>query len=716
MEAMAAAEFCVSMRFHSCVFATEVGVPFLAVDYTAGGKIQAMLEDTGQECRCARLSDLPGIGKEDFERKVFFKADSPDSAKQSVAKRVLHLLPRVTGGGGARAAIWMARDSKKSGGPDHLVVSLDAADETGLAVASENRVEVMDRPSAGQLRRALEEADIVVAHWWNCPQFAQLFSRELPPMRLMIWLHVAGYHAPQLIRPELLRFADMAIACSPHTYAHPAFDALSASERNDRTAMILAGADFSRLHGAVPRLHSGFNVGYIGTLDPVKMHPDFVEMSHGVKIADVRFTVCGNGDAQWLRDRAKKLGSLERFDIRGSVSNIREVIEEMDVYGYPLCPETYAAAELNLQEVMYAGVPVVAFPHGGIARLIEHGQTGLLVNSPEEYAAAIEFLHANPQERTRIGGNAAEYARRHWGSEAAARAFNIQFERITKEPKRARVLTDSNVADTSLSSLPRDLALSPGARLFIESLGSAAEPFLQSALSSDWKVARAADERLAASSHLMRYNGIASFAEAFTRDAFLLFWMGLVQMKEGNNQQAAGFLSESIRHGFAHPRAKLHLATIAVRENRLEDAGKLVREVLRFAPTLPQIAELQQSIAAKIAKSPQENTPKRHLQRTMQFLKEGNPSQARQALGRALELAPHDLSLMELACELDCALQEFASARRLLRMITIRDPQRQSTRLVTIRGVLSRVDAAPVLPAAAGGAAAETTSTMAPTP
>jgi len=39
LEAMAAADFCVCMRFHSCVFAAEVGVPFLAIDYTAGGKI-----------------------------------------------------------------------------------------------------------------------------------------------------------------------------------------------------------------------------------------------------------------------------------------------------------------------------------------------------------------------------------------------------------------------------------------------------------------------------------------------------------------------------------------------------------------------------------------------------------------------------------------------------------------------------------------------------
>jgi len=56
-------------------------------------------------------------------------------------------------------------------------------------------------------------------------------------------------------------------------------------------------------------------------------------------------------------------------------ATIKPVIETFDVYGYPLCADTYASGELNLQEVMYAGVPPVVFPYGGVKGLVEHDRT-----------------------------------------------------------------------------------------------------------------------------------------------------------------------------------------------------------------------------------------------------------------------------------------------------------------------------------------------------
>lgn len=41
------ADAIVAMRFHSCVFALGLGKPFLALDYTRGGKIAGLLGDTG---------------------------------------------------------------------------------------------------------------------------------------------------------------------------------------------------------------------------------------------------------------------------------------------------------------------------------------------------------------------------------------------------------------------------------------------------------------------------------------------------------------------------------------------------------------------------------------------------------------------------------------------------------------------------------------------
>lgn len=60
LRAMASASYCVCMRFHSVVFAYHTGVPFLAVDYTAGGKICGFMSDRNSLDRYVLLKDLNG--------------------------------------------------------------------------------------------------------------------------------------------------------------------------------------------------------------------------------------------------------------------------------------------------------------------------------------------------------------------------------------------------------------------------------------------------------------------------------------------------------------------------------------------------------------------------------------------------------------------------------------------------------------------------------
>ncbi len=63
LQAMAEADFCVCMRFHSVVFAATIGTPFIAIDYTAGGKIRGFLEDNHQSFKCVSLDQLDFIEK-----------------------------------------------------------------------------------------------------------------------------------------------------------------------------------------------------------------------------------------------------------------------------------------------------------------------------------------------------------------------------------------------------------------------------------------------------------------------------------------------------------------------------------------------------------------------------------------------------------------------------------------------------------------------------
>lgn len=703
LEAMAGAEFCVCMRFHSCVFATEVGVPFLAVDYTAGGKINAFLNDIRQQNRLTGLAELPGLDRARFEAKVRTPVFDPTAmvptrvAERNNPPRVLHVIQNVIGGGGARAMISLARHSRRLAGYEHRLVSLGAADAVGLDLARAAKLEVLNQPDKEALERAMAESDIVLVHWWNNPDLAGLFLRDLPPMRLALWLHVGGYHAPQVFSRALIDYADLTVGCSPHTYAHPVFSGLPEPFRGDRTAMVLAGAEFDRLQGLKLQPHDGFRVGYIGTVDPIKMHSDFVAMSCAIDVPGARFVVCGNGDTRWLTVEAEKRGRSGSFEFRGPVEDIRSVLETLDVYGYPLCPDTYAAAELNLQEAMFAGLPVVAFPYGGIGKLIRNGETGILVESADDYARAIERLHRDPAERARLGANAAAFARKHWGAESAAREFNVYFERLLARPKRSRqwgVVEGAGGNELPLSIADRipPLAIYPGARLFVESLGEAAGPFLDSLTTNRLEAVVDAEERIAALPRLVHNTGVQSYRNAFPKDPFLALWAGLGLLKRGDLREAFGAFSASFQNGFSHWRVHWYRALTAERAGERGEAAAALKLLLEKAPDFGPAREMQirlgvvlrPELAPQPATSPME-TAQRYVEQAERLLQEGQTQRARDWLERALDLVPRQLDLMEALSELDCRLGDLEPARRRYQAILAIDPERNSPRLDSIR-------------------------------
>ena len=171
-------------------------------------------------------------------------------------------------------------------------------------------------PDAARLREEIESADVVQLHYWNNPDVAELLHRDLPSMRLLVWLKIVGRHAPQVLTGELVDFADRVVATTPETLSL-AVAARSAPE-------VLPGiGDPDRLGPIEPRPHEGFNVGYVGTVNYSKMHPEFVAMSAAVSIPGVRFVVCGADDGGAVQAEVARHGAAERFRLLGFVEDLR---------------------------------------------------------------------------------------------------------------------------------------------------------------------------------------------------------------------------------------------------------------------------------------------------------------------------------------------------------------------------------------------------------
>ncbi|BAQ65668.1 glycosyltransferase family 4 protein [Geminocystis sp. NIES-3709] len=518
--------------------------------------------------------------------------------------KVLHIIDFLSLGGAARSMIAISKYSTRLDNQfHHQVISLKKATPDAIELAQQAGMEFLDYENEQERNEIIASADLVHIHYWNNPQMFSFLHSELPPLRLMIWFHVSGDNAPQVITRDLINFADFAIPCNPHSYDLPVVKQLAPEIRHKKVAMVYDAADFDRVQKIQPQAHEGFNVGYMGTLSFSKMHPNYISMSAKANIPDVKFILCGGGDIELLKQQASEFNAVEKFDFRGFVEEIASEIAKFDVYGYPLCEDTYAAAELNLQEVMYAGIPPVVFPHGGIKKLIINNYTGLIVENELEYSQALEYLYHNPQERLRLGKNAKEYASQIFGAENAAKQLNPIYDQLMEMPKRRRhwsIPVDGSLLDEPVSifdviDIPSQFS---GAKTFIESLGDTAPQFMTNLTSQEDSELFASDDEIANSSTLlgMGEGGVIQYLNYFPDDGYLRFWTALVLEKQGKVKDALGQYIMAINKGYKHWRVFWYLAQVADFLQEIDVLQQALNNLDHYAPNFKPTEVLRQKL------------------------------------------------------------------------------------------------------------------------
>ena len=474
--------------------------------------------------------------------------------------KVLHILPKITSGGGSHSPLNVVSNSNKKEDFNHIFLSLEKGTDDILDKFISKGFEVIDNPTEEHLYEEIERADIVQIEWWNSPITCNFLSKKLPANRLLVWSHVTGNIPPHIITPQLIQGSDHLCVCTPHSLEIPYL------KNRENISFIHSPADFNRLTGFQKRKHKGFSIGYIGTIDYSKLPKKFISLCDKISIPNAHFIVCGNGRS--LAD-IKKLASASThtFEFPGHVGNIKDYLEQMDVYGYPLNKKTFAAAEQNLQEAMWVGLPIVTNPYGGVQHLIKHNKTGLLVESNQDYISVIEYLHKHPEERERLGKNAAAHARKHFTPEISADKFENLYKRMMKSPKTSKEPIYRLSAESH----------SIGAKLLIESIedfGKALRLSMKNTLDSD--VLRA-DQEIAKSEDLFHQGCIVQFLHAYPTDPWLNFWNGLIEYERQNFPDAHDYWSLAIRYGIKCDRAFYYLANVADFEEQEELRNKLLR-------------------------------------------------------------------------------------------------------------------------------------------
>lgn len=395
------------------------------------------------------------------------------------------------------------------------------------------------------------------------------------------------------------------------------------------------------------------------------MHPGYVRMSSKVEVPGIQFMVCGGGKQELLRAEARKLGTESRFQFLGYVKDICPVLSIMDIYGYPLCEETYASGELNIQEVMACGIPPVVFPYGGVKELIKDHYDGLVVDSEKEYVQAIEYLYHNDALRSEIGGNAYKSAWEKYGAENAAIALNSQYQKLMSRPKTKRVwgldawksLIDNEIcyATGNENGIHHE-----GSEIFCESAGRLGKVFRTSA--GQGVQAIEADLEIFNMGHFVHDVGIMPYLVEFGKDPNLWFWSGLQWLARGGTDQAV--------HAFIHASQcgktdwRVHAALKVAAQSAGND--KLVAEAqsnLDKTKISPDISEIYESKLLRIKEKNTEFDTEELQKCAEKYISENQWAEAASVLVELWEKAGDSTAIFEslAACSIESGDLESAS-------------------------------------------------------
>lgn len=438
-------------------------------------------------------------------------------------QKILHITPHLGGGVGRVILNYFSRVCKNDS-VVHSIVCLDYANDNAVASAKKNNFRLYGN-MAGQKTRLLRmtaAADIVLVHWWNHPLLYDLLVRSvLPPCRLVMWSHSSGMYQPNVFTEKILNYPDMFVFTTPMSFKTKEIEGYRGKNKNSlRSIWSTGGVENAATLRRMP--HKGFNVGYLGTVDYAKLHPDFLKICAKINIPDAKFIVCGGPKEKDILEDAKKMGIAGKFNFTGLVEETEKYLSIFDVFGYPLAPYHYGTCDQSLQESMAAGIVPVVISNPMESFMVENGVTGIAVKDENEYVLSIEKLYINASFRDYLSRNARDYALRTFSLDSMVTEWDSTFAEILAFSKKERAWKHEK---SIVELLPRDV--------FLESLGKYAEDFeVYCRASSDSEKERSAakirEKSLSYAWRSETKGTVHQYHSFFPEDEVLSFWSNIM--------------------------------------------------------------------------------------------------------------------------------------------------------------------------------------------
>jgi len=304
---------------------------------------------------------------------------------------VAHLAAHV--GGGVGSVLRDFFSSVPASAANHHLICLDKC----LSNFDEMQGLESRRESQGQYIETirttfLDTFDVVVLHYWNHPLISSLLAKGLSGLRLLLWSHNSGHSQPHIIPSYLLRSLNTVCFSSRCSLEAPNVKA-AFQDREQRFPVIHSTRSLdsffkigrSRVHSSRKR-----RLLYVGTVSDAKLHPHAARLFARLSRQGFEVVVVGGPDGARLASDVASLGGA--CHAAGHVSDPSPFFSHGDIFVYPLRPNHYGTGEQVILEAMASGLPIVAFDNPAEAAIVEHGISGLLATSEDEFVRFADTL------------------------------------------------------------------------------------------------------------------------------------------------------------------------------------------------------------------------------------------------------------------------------------------------------------------------------------
>lgn len=356
--------------------------------------------------------------------------------------KVLHLAPHLGGGVGkahaAMAEAAMGLSPRAAIPVHHDYALLEPPRDLGYADRIRKAGCALHiAPELDQLAALAADADIVQVEWWNHPRLYNLLvTNRLPDMRLVTWLHISGLVIP-LVPPSLVALADQTLFTSPCSFGAENLRA-AILDRPQSFGVVNSGFGLDDPADDKRRVDAPLRFGYLGTLDFLKMHPDFFDFVDAVE-PDIRVHLWGRYDRDGdVAKRAAAMRFPNRIRFEGYTSDPAQVLSQLDVFIYLLAPDHYGTAENALVEAMSTGVVPIVFANPAESYIVKNRQTGYVVDSRTAFVSIIESLIRDPGQLVPIRSAARAEVSRHFSPTLSVLALHSVYDDVMRQPKRRR--------------------------------------------------------------------------------------------------------------------------------------------------------------------------------------------------------------------------------------------------------------------------------------